>query len=116
MGQHSAAIQDYDAAIRLQPNYVDAYVNRGVAKSNLKRHAAAIQDFDTAVGLQPENALTYYNRGLSKYNLGHTLAAKQDFQTALQLAERASDENLKAAINDTIRAYLLVKRWYYTRR
>ena len=40
------AIADYTKAIKLNPNYADAYYNRGVAKSNLQDYDGAIADFN----------------------------------------------------------------------
>ena len=38
LGQHFAAIADYDTAIRLNPDYADAHINRGIAKDTLGQH------------------------------------------------------------------------------
>ena len=46
LGQHFAAIADYDKAIQLKPDYAEAYGNRGLAKGNLGQHFAAITDCD----------------------------------------------------------------------
>ena len=51
LGQHAAAIADYDIAIRINPDYVNAYYNRGNAKRRLGQYAAAKQDFRTALRL-----------------------------------------------------------------
>ena len=52
LGQHFAAIADYDTAIRLKPDFATAYYNRGVAKDKLRQYAAAIADYDTAIRLK----------------------------------------------------------------
>ena len=74
-------------------------------KEQLGQYSEAIKDYDAAIRLKPDDDYTYYRRALAKYNVGHTWAAKQDFQTALKLAEQVGDENLKAVIDDIIRAY-----------
>ena len=51
LGQHDAAIADYDEALRLNPNYAEAYNNRGVAKVQLRRIDEARQDFEMALNL-----------------------------------------------------------------
>ena len=51
LGQHFAAIADFDTAIRLNPNYARVYLNRGLAKVLLNRISEAKQDFRTALRL-----------------------------------------------------------------
>ena len=72
LGQHFAAIADYDIAIRLNPDHADAYNNRGNAKSALGQHFAAIADYDIAIRLNPDDARAYYNRGIAKAQLNRT--------------------------------------------
>ena len=96
--QPSAAIADYDMAIRLRPDDVDNYFVRGLAKVDLEQPSAAIADFDTAIHLKPDFALGYFGRGLAKVHLERFQEAKQDLRTALLLATLTDDENLKATI------------------
>ena len=84
-GQHNKAIQDYDTAIRLNPDEARAYHGRGYSKELLEQHKAAIQDFDTAIRLNPDYAIAYNNRGSSKARLGQHNKAIQDYDTAIRL-------------------------------
>ena len=61
LGHPEAAISDYDAAIRLNPEYAKAYNNRGVAKKALGHLEAAISDYDAAIRLDPNNAAARTN-------------------------------------------------------
>ena len=45
------AIEDYNEAIRLNPNYSESYYNRGLAKLQLGKIEEAIKDFITAYEL-----------------------------------------------------------------
>ena len=56
--QYSEAIADYSIAIELNPNYAEAYNNRGLAKYNLKKYSEVIADLDKAIELDPNFALT----------------------------------------------------------
>ena len=51
LGHHDAAIADYDAAIRLNPDCTDAYFNRGLSKKKLGRTTEAGQDFQKALSV-----------------------------------------------------------------
>ena len=98
LGQHFAAIADYDIAIRLNPDYATAYYNRGNVKGDLGQHFAAIADYDIAIRLNPDYAKAYNNRGIAKALLNRTWEAKQDVRTALRLAKQAGDTSLITSI------------------
>ena len=85
LGQHFAAIADYDIAIRLNPDDVDVYFNRGIVKNDLGQHFAAIADYDIAIRLKPDYATAYYNRGTTKVHLGQHFAAIADYDIAIRL-------------------------------
>ncbi len=65
-----AAIKSYSTAIRLKPNFFQAYYNRGEIRAELGEHRAAIKDFDTATQLKPDRAFIYFLRGQSNKTLG----------------------------------------------
>ena len=46
LGQHAKAILDYAEAIRLWPDFAEAYYNSGCAKTALGQYAEAIADYD----------------------------------------------------------------------
>ena len=58
-GRFIEAIAEYDEALRLDPDYINAHSNRGLAYYNLGQHERAIQDFDEALRLDPNFAKAY---------------------------------------------------------
>ena len=48
LGQYEQAIQDFDEAIRLDPQYSDVYYNRGLAYEALGKTIEAERDFAKA--------------------------------------------------------------------
>src|SRR5262249_40154009 len=66
------AIKDFDEAIRLDPQNVEAFNNRGAVYAELGDHPQAIADFSTALALQPTFAPAYRNRGNSYLETGDT--------------------------------------------
>ena len=84
-GEYENAISHFDETIRLNPNVISAYKNRGTAKAKLGRHEEAIADYDNSLGLRPRDAEAYYNRGISLFELGRTEAAIDDFSEAISI-------------------------------
>lgn len=85
LGEHAAAIVNFDMAIQLEPDYAEAYYGRGNAKGNLDQYIAAIADFDMAIQLKFDCAEIYHNRGLMKNKIDLYVAAISDFDMAIQL-------------------------------
>ncbi len=82
---YSQSIEDYDKAIELNPEYVDAYNNRGNAYDDLGEYQQAIEDYDKAIELNPEDPDAYINRGLSYNSLGKYQQATEDYDKAIEL-------------------------------
>src|SRR6266704_3820157 len=62
-GQYDLAIQDFDAAIKRNPNDGAAFYSRGSSYFAKGQTDSAIQDFDRAIKLYPNDALALNNRG-----------------------------------------------------
>jgi len=56
------AVTSFDAAIRLKPDFLEAYVGRGFAWLEMRRPAVALEDFDRAVAVQPMNLAALHGR------------------------------------------------------
>ena len=72
-GNTEMAIQYYDETLKLNSNFTEAYINRGIALMGKENYIRALSDFIQAEKLQPDNYLIYYNRGnlfgkLKKYD------------------------------------------------
>ena len=76
----------YDEAIRPDPQYEDAYYNRGIAYDNLGQYEWAIQDYDQAIRLNPDYWVTYDNRSSSYDALGQHQKAQSDKDKVCSLA------------------------------
>ena len=61
------AIADLNSAIKLDPNYPEAWGNRGMCYSALNQYDLAIADFTKAVKVDPNYAKGYLDRGIA-YN------------------------------------------------
>src|SRR5258705_309847 len=84
-GEDDHAIQDYDEAIRLKPDFALAFNNRGNAYSDKGDYDRAIQDLDKAIRLKPDYALAFNNRAIAYSDKGQYDRAIHDFTEAIHL-------------------------------
>ena len=84
-GQYSEALQDFNKAINLKPDYADAYFFRSHAYITQGRHDEAIQDLDKVIELSPNDANAYFLRGHDYILQGMYNEAIQDFNQAFGL-------------------------------
>ena len=81
------ALDDFNNALRLNPDQADAWLNRGVAKITLGQHADALVDIQKGIDLGPsEPAVGFYDRAVAHENLGNVREAYYDYQRALKAA------------------------------
>jgi protein O-mannosyl-transferase len=79
------AIYDFNKAIKINPGFYDAYINRGLAFTSLNKQNLALDDFETAIKLKPFFYMGYNNRGATKANLKNFKGAIIDFSKAIEL-------------------------------
>ena len=82
----TAALDDFQRAVELQPELGEAYANRGSALVVEGRFREAIADFDRALALglqQPER--TYFNRAVAREWVDDAKGAYLDYRKAAQL-------------------------------
>ncbi|MBE9036861.1 serine protease [aff. Roholtiella sp. LEGE 12411] len=84
-GDFKGAIADYTKAIRLNPNYLNAYNNRGLARYSLGDNEGALSDFNQVLKINPKDADAYNNRGLARSVLGDRKGALADYNQALKI-------------------------------
>ena len=94
LDKHDEAILDYNEAIRLNPNFAEAYIFRGLANNNSGKHDEAISDFNKAIRLNPSLAEAYMGRGLANSNSGKRDEAISDYNEAIRLNPSFADAYL----------------------
>ena len=82
LNKYSQAILAYDEAIRLDPEYADAFTGRGYAYWNRDEHDRAIEDYDVAIRLDPGNSDAFEGRG-------KCYISKRDYDRAIQELDEA---------------------------
>ncbi|MCM1378281.1 MAG: tetratricopeptide repeat protein [Clostridium sp.] len=79
------AVEDFDAALKLNPNLIYAWFNKGVIFYLQGDYTSALQCFAEAVKLDPEFGQAYFNRGLCYLNAGNSRQAFADLSKAGEL-------------------------------
>ncbi len=84
-GEYDKALEAYDQAIQLKPDFASAYKNRGVTYAQKGDNDRAIQDFDQALKLKPDMASAFNSRGLAYQTKGDFVKSVADFDEAIKL-------------------------------
>ena len=87
-GHPGQAVEKFTAALKVDPEMVEAYINRGIAQMQLDQWVDAVDDFDKALELAPKSPEAYYNRGLAYSRQGIPDKALADYTKALTYAPK----------------------------
>ncbi|WP_086668157.1 tetratricopeptide repeat protein [Lentzea kentuckyensis] len=85
MGEHAAALLDYDDVIQRDPNYGEYYFDRATVRRAAGREAEALEDYAAAIRLSPPFHEAHYNRADLLRELGDDEGALRDLDYALVL-------------------------------
>ena len=105
-GDLQNAMQDFNTAIALKPDYKHALTDRGNIYYATKQYTSAISDFTSAIAIDKTFSLAYYDRANSYVQIKKFDLALQDYSTALQLKPDYGDAFynrgvLKLALGDS---------------
>lgn len=67
VGLRYMARVDFNQALRLKPNFADAYNFLGIHFTQVKEFQYAYDAFDSAIDIAPEHEYAYFNRGIALY-------------------------------------------------
>lgn len=93
-GRAGAALEAFDAAIRLSPQFPEAHCNRGVALQDLGRLDEALGALDEAIALRGAYPIAHFNRGNVLKALGRTDKAVIAYDRATTLEPRFAEAHL----------------------
>ncbi|MEH2428679.1 MAG: tetratricopeptide repeat protein, partial [Nostoc sp.] len=83
--EYEAAIASYDQALKLKPDYQEAWYDRGYALGKLVRFEEAIASYDQALKLKPDYQDAWNNRGYALRKLGRNEEAIASYDQALKI-------------------------------
>jgi tetratricopeptide (TPR) repeat protein len=95
--QYERAVQCYDRAIQIRPDYAEAHMLRGVALAALGRNEEALAGFDRAVHTRPDSAKAHCLRGVVLGELGRNEEELAAFDRAVQIRPDYADAHYNRA-------------------
>jgi protein O-mannosyl-transferase len=79
------ALDDYNKAFYLRPNYDRAVINRGIIKQDKGDYTGALADYNKGIEINPTYYIVYNNRGAVKKLMGDLKGAREDFEKSVKL-------------------------------
>ena len=99
--KYKEAIAEYSEGIRLAPNRMELYRNRGVCYGSLKQYDKGIIDMTKAIELKNDNAIAYKVRSYMYYYTRQPAKALADLKSAERLGAKI-DPKFRQAVQKRI--------------
>ena len=84
-GRYGEALEAFDEAIRLDPDYALPWHGKGTVLRSLSRYGEALEAYDEAIRLDPDYALPWNGKGTVLRSLGRYGEALEAFDESLRL-------------------------------
>jgi tetratricopeptide (TPR) repeat protein len=96
--QFDAAIDGYKQALKIEPDFAEAYCNMGIALKNKGDLDAAIDSYQKALKIKPDFADAYYNMGIALRDRGDLEAALGSYQQAIKIKPDSAEAHCNMSI------------------
>ncbi|WP_051469919.1 tetratricopeptide repeat-containing S1 family peptidase [Fischerella sp. PCC 9605] len=97
-GDLKGAIADYSKAIEVNPQYAEAYNDRGIARFKLGDKQGSIEDFSQALRMISIGTNARYNRAYAYFQLQNYQSAIADFNEVLRINPNNADSYIYRGI------------------
>lgn len=84
-GDLAGAIKEFSRALKVNPQFIDAYYKRAVTRFDFGDLQGAIEDYNEVLQMHPDNINAYCGRGLTNLALGNIEAAIEDATQATRI-------------------------------
>lgn len=96
-GYYLEALNCFDRAISLQPNFAQAWIFRGVVLIHLGHDQEALVSCDRALAINPNDQEAWTFRGVALHRQGHYRQSYASYNKALEVQRLASSQTSSAA-------------------
>ncbi|MBI5286668.1 MAG: tetratricopeptide repeat protein [Deltaproteobacteria bacterium] len=114
-GRFIEAAHEFDEAIKLYPNYAEAYNNLGLVSRKMGDNKKAKSNYEKALGYRPDYSEALNNYGILLEDLGKREEAMEYFKKASQIAPLYPAPYLNMAISLEKGGRVEEAVWYYRR-
>jgi tetratricopeptide (TPR) repeat protein len=85
LGKHEAAVQSFEQALVIKPDYAEVHYNLGNALKDLGQLDAAVKSYERALAIKSDGAEAHNNLGITLQELGQLNTAVKSFEQALAI-------------------------------
>ena len=88
---YEGGLADLAEALKIDPDYADAWAQNGFVKTELCRFDEALKDYFRALALDPLNAHYFNDRGYLRKQMNDFIGAMEDYTQSIKLKPEAYD-------------------------
>ena len=85
LGQMDTAVNRYEKALDIEPDYADAHNNLAITLQGLDQLDAAVERYKKALAIKPDYAEAHYNLGDTLHKLGQLDASVRSYEKAIAI-------------------------------
>jgi len=84
-GNHLLAIESYDSALKIQPDFVEALINKGSSFNDIKKFSLALEVLEKAIQIRVDIPQTWSNLGVALNHLNFYKESIDAYSEAIRL-------------------------------
>ncbi len=94
MGDYENALIDFTQCITLDPQNMEAHLERANVYAKQRQFALALADYNKIISIYPTTGITYRFRGEVYFQMGNKAEACADWKQAQQFGEQGLKETI----------------------